>query len=647
MKKTPLIIAIQACLFSQASQAETTYLDTIQVSNASLESNELTSSYAIETYNEYDIKESGALNLQEFLKFNSSVNVQSGYGNPYSPLLDMRGFGSESGFENIKVIVDGVSLNNIDNMPQLLSSVPLNSIKEIKIIKGAGSVQYGNGATAGAIIINTQNAHQITANELSALYGSHQTFNNQIFLNGKTQYEGFNLSTQLIADAQHSSGTKTINSDGTKNSHDNNNIVGSFNISKGKTSVKLTASKNSSTVNYPGAMSLTDFYTDPSSPQASGNTQQNYTIDGRQLNFNTEVKNTKINYILDKQEKVSEYVTFSYSSKYDSLLHSLNFETHLNKTLVQYGIHLSKNNRESSYGNTTEQNTKAVFIDFTQTLSNHLLLNLGTRYENIEHSYQSTNKNLQKDENLAAYNIGLNYKITPQSTVFANFNHAYLVPNVDRFFDFGGTFNGFIETQKTDTLTTGYKFKNSDTWLQVETFYINLKNEIYYDQYNGKNTNLSKSHKYGASINARNFVTEQVVLGGSYNWTVAKIDDTQYKNNQLPGTPEHSLTLFTEVNYQSSIFKSLPQHKLRISHKATSKVYATSDFKNELGQYRGYNSTNISYQVSNKTTSLQLGINNFFNQENGAFVRRSSSSDTVVYPTDFTQTYYLKANFKF
>ncbi len=85
------------------------------------------------------------------------------FGNTFSQSLDMRGYGIENGNQNLVVVVNGRRLNNIDMSPQLLSSIPLESIEKIEILKGSGSVIYGDGANSGVINIVTdkKNANYI------------------------------------------------------------------------------------------------------------------------------------------------------------------------------------------------------------------------------------------------------------------------------------------------------------------------------------------------------------------------------------------------------------------------------------------------------------------------------------------------------
>ena len=67
------------------------------------------------------------------------------YGNKSAPLIDIRGYGIESGYQNVVVTVDGERINNIDMSAQIIGSIPLSSIANIEIIRGSGSIRYGDG----------------------------------------------------------------------------------------------------------------------------------------------------------------------------------------------------------------------------------------------------------------------------------------------------------------------------------------------------------------------------------------------------------------------------------------------------------------------------------------------------------------------
>jgi iron complex outermembrane receptor protein len=69
--------------------------------------------------------------------------------------LDMSGFGSDS-MNNLVVMVDGVRISENEQAVAALSSIPIDSIARIEILRGGGSVLYGDGATSGVIQVITK-----------------------------------------------------------------------------------------------------------------------------------------------------------------------------------------------------------------------------------------------------------------------------------------------------------------------------------------------------------------------------------------------------------------------------------------------------------------------------------------------------------
>jgi outer membrane cobalamin receptor len=96
-----------------------------------------------------DIKLSGARTLDELLNFAPGIMLQSSSADPASKLISIRG--SES--NQVLVLLDGIALNDPLTGTIDLRLIPLNSIKEIRIISGGQSSTYGNGALGGVIDI--------------------------------------------------------------------------------------------------------------------------------------------------------------------------------------------------------------------------------------------------------------------------------------------------------------------------------------------------------------------------------------------------------------------------------------------------------------------------------------------------------------
>ena len=121
-----------------------------------------------------DIRRSAARSLPELLAQFAGIHIRDNTGGPDFQ-VDMRGFGI-TGDQNTLVLIDGQRLSEIELVSPGWSAIPLAAIERIEIMRGAGSVLYGGGATGGTVNIITR-APQ--AGEKSALLfggaGTHGT----------------------------------------------------------------------------------------------------------------------------------------------------------------------------------------------------------------------------------------------------------------------------------------------------------------------------------------------------------------------------------------------------------------------------------------------------------------------------------------
>ena len=149
-------------------------LETITVNSALIKSDEKNATFATEIYTKQDIENSKSKDVYDFLSSQTSVNVSPSFGNTFSQKLDLRGYGIGDGYQNIVVLLNGRKLNNIDMSTQLLSSIPLESVEKIEILKGTGSVAFGDGANAGVINIITNGKND---NYIKSYVGNNGTKN--------------------------------------------------------------------------------------------------------------------------------------------------------------------------------------------------------------------------------------------------------------------------------------------------------------------------------------------------------------------------------------------------------------------------------------------------------------------------------------
>ena len=625
-----------------------TKLETVTISANPIETDEKKATFATEIYTKKDIEQSKSKDIYDFLASQTSVNVMPNFGNKFSQSLDIRGYGIENGYQNIAVVVNGRRLNNIDMVPQLLSSIPLESIEKIEILKGSGSVKYGDGANAGVISITTDKKN---SNYLKAYLGNNTSKDGAASFGYGNEY--------IIANAyvDYNSTDGSIK-DNRGNSDENN--IRNMNFSVVFTPIEelelsLSRTYSNMTTNYARPISLKQYNEDPN--RTSGFNKQYFssyvTTAGARYDFN---QNFFIDATFSDEDKISKFGT-SPDTQYDykSFASTFNYRSDIFKGTA--GVDGFKGDRfdfASSFGtpeNTTSKNNLAMFTSIEINPINDLTFSAGARKEKVEYKYEPQNgMDLNQKDRLNAYDFGVNYALTQNQSIFANYNRGFQAPDIDRFFStdwttMATTFNGFIEPAKVNTYTLGYNNFQENNKLKIALFRANLKNEIYF--YNtgnwmipSYNTNIDKSHKYGLEVYDKFLINENLYTSLNYSYIKAKIDRENegngvYDGKDLPGVSKHNLTLGLGYDfYKFSTF---------LSHSYKSSAYAINDFKNDFKQKQeAYHSTDFSVSFKHKELEIFGKIQNLFDQKNGLWVQ-----DDSIYPVNFERTFFagMKVSF--
>jgi len=139
-----------------------------------------------------DIEQAASNNVVDLLARESGINLRSFSGYDKGAVLDIRGMGDTSA-SNVIILVDGVRLNPPDLAGPDLSGIPLNSIERIEIVRGAGSVVYGDGAVGGVINIITKKAKKRPKTKVSGSFGSYETLDSRASSSGKIDKLAFNI----------------------------------------------------------------------------------------------------------------------------------------------------------------------------------------------------------------------------------------------------------------------------------------------------------------------------------------------------------------------------------------------------------------------------------------------------------------------
>jgi len=648
MKNKTIASLISLAFASPFVYAESLMLDDVTVKVNRFERKDTETTYASEIHTAAQIEASGAATLYDYLAQQTSLNASPNIGNKATPAINLRGFGTENGHQNVVITIDGQRLNNIDLSPALLSGIALGNIERIEIAKGSGSVVYGDGATAGVIQIYTKNKTGVTLSSSLGNFGQKNSY-----LNAGLSEQYFDLSINLAHDSHDGYSKKDITGRNDAFTSNNQNLKLKIKpTDRLRFNVEATSSRND--VRYLNPLTPVQFRQDPRQNGGKAYTHQSFDSDqwriGAEYDLNSQFKITALHY---QEDKFSEFVSDNPSSA-DSIYKgndiSVRYQNDSLSLIGGYqdfdGERKSKSNffGFSSSDNTTKKN-QAFYISGEYQLD-CLTLSAGWRDESVKYEFSpilapfgataADNK-----EDIDAFDIGANYRFNENLSAFANYNRAYQAPDIDRLFNFSGGFNGFIEPAKAKTLNIGLNHISQKNRLKLTLFKTNLENEIYVVPGIFRNTNIDKSHKYGLEVQDFYQFNQDLSASIIYNYTRAIIDREDegtgsFNNNDLPGVPKHSLV--ANLHYQF-----FDHAHLNLNHTWRSKAYAFNDFANNFAYKQdSFQSTNIalSYQIKNVT--MFTTINNIFDQKNSIQVQ-----DNAVYPVDFVRTWRvgMKADF--
>ena len=648
MKKTVLSLAALSALAGTLSASSVT-LEALTVTSTPLGNTELDAPDSVEVYTAEEIEQAHVQSLYEFITLQTSVIAMPSYGNPMAQKLDLHGYGIENGYQNIVVTVNGRRLNNIDMIPQLLSSVAPADIERLEIIKSGGVVLGGDGANAGVINIVTRND---STKEVSFYGGVYNTYDAAFRVGHRDEL----LTVSASGEAYHTAGTRHI--DAQQNRDEQKLANGTFDLSVTPTDaleLRLGAQSFRTDVSYGGPMTQseyeenpaqqgtkTDYYGDivPSTPS-----KQKYDSDAYSAGITYDV-NDRWSLNLDGylEKKKSNYITYYSVANYDY---------RSAKAAIDYadgGLHLTLggdlfDGERDAYGSETSKNNAAGYALAQYRTGDHTL-KAGYRFERVSYEYSDASEKLKQSDALHGIEVGYNYRLSAERSVFISYAHAYQAPDIDRFFgyDFNTSmtvFNDFIDPMTSDTFTVGYTAVTPTNKLKLSAYYAALHDEIYLNSFTYNNTNIDRSHKYGIDLFDKWMVNDRMSLSLNYNYVRAIIDDEKeagqdYSGNDLPGVSNHNVKAALTLMPTDALTFTL-------SHTYRSQAYAMNDFGNDFAhKQQAYNSTDVSLTYAEESYELFAKINNMFDNPNGLWVE-----DDAIYPVNFTTTAIAGATLKF
>lgn len=551
-----------------------------------------------------DIEASGVTTLGHALQMLGHVNISDLFGiTGARARVDMGGFGA-SGSHNTLVLLNGRRLNDIDLSGANLSTIPLETVERIEILRGSGTVLYGDNAVSGVINIITRTGFDSDIPTASITAGSYGTSG-----------FGATLSRQQ-GDSSLFISAETMRSDGYRenSAFDNSNILGELTRQSEDGTYGLRVIGNRENLRLPGYLNEPEYL---STPQAAlGATEYaNQTEATYEGFYNGSHWRGELAY-RDKQQVAmifgdtqANLRTLSFTPRYrtrigrNKLVSGIDFYQSSLDTLSDFvapNINRSQAVR-SSY---------AFYASDTIKLNETYALNVGGRYQTVGLNIANTNLSSSTTTSdsssnaLTAWEAGLSRHHGNKGRSYIRAAQSIRFPVLDEMWNyFTGTIN-LLRPQFGNHLEAGTQFSFSgSTQIEANLFHIRLKDEIGYVDATASNVNFDPTRHQGVNLNIQTRLNRRWKSRLGYSYRDAIFDSGSYAGKRIPEVPLHAAIW-------NNTFEMGTTGTLGLNAIYTGERYFGDDLDNVGKQMPAYLRWDLSWNYRNKAWNLSATINN-------------------------------------
>ncbi len=541
-----------------------------------------------------EISQSGATTIVEVLDKLESIQFRTYSGNSSQAMIDMRGFGGDNPFGKTLVMLDGSRLNRTDMSSINWLSLPVNTIERIEVVRGPGSVLYGDAAIGGVINIVTKKGKgkpKFNASLLAGSYGLHNERAGVIGATGKWTYA-------LTGENNFSSGYR----DRSKYSAQGGGFDFGY-AAHDLFNLSLNVSFSRADYQVPGALTKELMRQDRRQyqPPIPAYFMKGYDDDdGRDqtTNMNLGMKSfwgrfgqMEVNLMVGRKDLESNMPAWStYSYPYadtNADTYGISPKYILEKEILGFhhkvvmGVDYYHEPYKKMFFNDRERTVKLSSVDLTRestgtyvrdefSLLKNLIFSFGCRFEqasikgaNTDFATPANNFDNEKKYSAEAYEAGLTWLWGKKSKAFARYATIYRIPFLDEVASFNGysvptPFLTSLEKEQGVSMEAGTEYYPLENLkLGLTLFRMDMKDEIEYVIYNpvlylGENRNTGKTRHDGAEL-SMTFLWQKVLkVYGNFTYHRATYEDGPFNKKEMPLVPNRIIGAGLEIY--------LPQH---------------------------------------------------------------------------------------
>ena len=566
--------------------------------------------------------------------------------------IDLRGFGATA-TSNTLVLVDGQRMNPVDSGTIIWSSIPVESIERIEIIRGSGTVLYGDGATGGVINIVTNKSGRRAAS-ISGTLGSNGRRESDIRWADGNERAYYNVVVNYATE------------DGYRHNAQEDQVAASGRVGllldRGEIFTDFAVYKESEGL--PGSIFSASYANDERKTRFPDNTEKRdgYRLrPGIKYQFNSDFS-FEAELGIEHQRLRSNIVSSSYFSDRDrdTVSFTPRFRWHHgigalpSVTVVGadvYDSDVSSANRGAA-NQGADQMSSALYVQNMTNVAPRLSLTTGARMQRVKQSasqdayapWFSPAFSGQSTHTQSAFDVGLAYA-AEEWRVYGKTGTTFRFANTDELFGFDTvlevpTFAGDIKPQHGRINEIGGSTKIGSIDFRTSLYQLNLTDEIGYDGGAGANVNFSPTRRKGAEVEAAWKAVESLEIRLSYAYTDATFRNGAYSGKSIPLVPKNQASIgltwnVSEISRYSGVLRYVGERRFG------------SDFDNSKGMLSSYTTLDLQANWALKPWQITAKVLNALDKKYAPFAGYSSlHNDTYYYPAN-GRGFFLSGRYDF
>ncbi len=488
-----------------------------------------------------------ARTLPELLARLGGLQVRDSSGAPDAQ-IDLRGFGI-TGDQNTLILLDGVRLNEVDLGSTRLSSIPLQSIERIEILRGSGAVLYGGGASGGTINIITRGPRPGRKEEAAFLgAGSFSAVDARLSANLAGDRFG-----AFLAGSHFESDNYRVN-----NRVRQDNVSGDLRMAGEGASLALKFGAEVQRLQLPGVRDENQLVSDPRGATTPADWSAH---DGARLTLAAQRRFGALELSADlaARDQLAAANFQSIGSYLEAKTRVAAFSPRLRWSLPGEAVESSlvagvdlgvwDFDRRFAAGPASigspvattraSQDSRALYWQFSARIARAAKLTAGARSQRVTDELTQTGflaASQRQTRVPRAAELGLEAALAPRWIAFGRLGESFRVATVD---ENGFTATGrLLEPQTARHRDAGLEFRANGARLRASVYRIDLDNEIYFSPLVvpfGANTNLSPTRRAGLELFARAPVTRGLELDAGLVLQSAKFRTGVYGGVDVSG----------------------------------------------------------------------------------------------------------------